>query len=65
PSPNFYQGRTVLSCADGISQVLDTYTNGNHVNRKNSMIACPDCGGMLEFAEGCYTCRQCGYSKCD
>ncbi|MBY9001739.1 MAG: TSCPD domain-containing protein, partial [Candidatus Heimdallarchaeota archaeon] len=65
PSPNFYQGRTVLSCADGISQVLESYTNGKNVNRQNGVIACPDCGGMLELAEGCSTCRQCGYSKCD
>jgi ribonucleoside-diphosphate reductase alpha chain len=26
--------------------------------------ACPDCGGSLEYAEGCMTCRGCGYSKC-
>jgi len=65
PSPNFYQGKTVLSCADGISQVLANYINGDHVVKHNGIIACPDCGGMLEFAEGCYTCRQCGYSKCD
>ncbi len=25
---------------------------------------CPDCGSMLEFAEGCVICRSCGYSKC-
>ncbi len=65
PSPNFYQGKTVLSCADGISQVLANYINGDHVVKHNGLIACPDCGGMLDFAEGCYTCRQCGFSKCD
>ncbi|MBI4434597.1 hypothetical protein HY635_02160 [Candidatus Uhrbacteria bacterium] len=25
---------------------------------------CPDCAGMLQFQEGCMTCRGCGYSKC-
>ena len=26
---------------------------------------CPECGGPLEFVEGCVLCRNCGYSKCD
>ena len=25
---------------------------------------CPKCGTMLQFQEGCMTCRGCGYSKC-
>lgn len=25
---------------------------------------CPDCGRQLLQAEGCLTCRWCGYSKC-
>lgn len=25
---------------------------------------CPDCGGVLEHAEGCMVCRTCGFSKC-
>lgn len=27
--------------------------------------ACPECGGTMYFAEGCSTCTQCGYSKCE
>jgi ribonucleoside-diphosphate reductase alpha chain len=65
PSPNFYQGKTVLSCADGIAHVLESYIDGEQIIRANGTVACPECGGMLEFAEGCYTCRVCGYSKCD
>lgn len=26
---------------------------------------CPECGGVMYFAEGCSTCQQCGYSKCE
>lgn len=40
--------------------------NGNSgvVDTTISIGACPDCGGSLEYAEGCMTCRGCGYSKC-
>jgi len=31
----------------------------------SSMIGeCPECGGQLEHASGCDSCRDCGYSKC-
>ena len=65
PNPNFYQGKTVLSCADGIAQVLENYIDGEQIIRFNGQIACPDCGGILELSEGCFTCKSCGYSKCD
>lgn len=34
-------------------------------SRMSSMIGeCPECGGHLEHASGCDSCRDCGYSKC-
>ena len=26
--------------------------------------ACPECGSMLQFQEGCLKCGVCGHSKC-
>ncbi|MFH1226608.1 MAG: vitamin B12-dependent ribonucleotide reductase [Planctomycetota bacterium] len=26
--------------------------------------ACPDCGGILSYEEGCMVCHDCGYSEC-
>ena len=28
-------------------------------------INCPECGSELEVTGGCYSCRNCGYSKCE
>lgn len=28
-------------------------------------VVCPECGSELEVTGGCYTCRNCGYSKCE
>lgn len=56
----------VLSCSDGVAkaleQVLETkieLTSENH----NKIGSCPECGGQLEYKEGCISCN-CGYSKC-
>ncbi|MHA1865681.1 MAG: LAGLIDADG family homing endonuclease [Candidatus Heimdallarchaeaceae archaeon] len=65
PNPSFYKGKSILSCADGIALVLEQYIKGNpNVRESNGSIVCPDCGGVLAFSEGCYTCTSCGYSKC-
>jgi len=33
-------------------------------NRKVSNGACPECGGPIEYVEGCNMCYSCGYSHC-
>lgn len=33
-------------------------------NVTGDIMECPECGGDLEYAEGCILCRGCGYSKC-
>jgi ribonucleoside-diphosphate reductase alpha chain len=37
---------------------------GEEVNYVGGSGACPDCGGHLEYAEGCIKCSSCGYSQC-
>ena len=41
----------------------DCATGENH-NHLGLCPECPDCGGLLEFGEGCAVCRGCGFSKC-
>ncbi len=38
--------------------------NGGSKNHLGLCPECPDCGGLLEFGEGCAFCRGCGFSKC-
>jgi ribonucleoside-diphosphate reductase alpha chain len=35
-----------------------------HADDISTGLACPECGSVLVFAEGCLTCRGCGYTKC-
>jgi ribonucleoside-diphosphate reductase alpha chain len=65
PSPNWQNGKQVLSCPDAIAQVL------SHVAQVEppaptlaTMGSCPDCGGAIEPEGGCLVCRACGFSRC-
>ena len=33
-------------------------------NRQGYKLKCPECGGVLDFGEGCTKCHGCGYSHC-
>jgi len=51
--PRLERGFASSGCAGGDSK--------NHLGLCPE---CPDCGGLLEFGEGCAFCRGCGFSKC-
>ena len=64
PSPIWQNGKMVLSCPDGIAQVIKNYTRIRTTEMPAMMGACPDCGGALEHEGGCLVCRSCGFSRC-
>jgi len=50
---------------DADSVELARFLTGKSKKKRGEMAGvCPDCGGVLETAEGCLVCRMCGYSKC-
>jgi ribonucleoside-diphosphate reductase alpha chain len=47
-----------------VPYVSSDCTSGDNTNHLGLCPECPDCGGLLEFGEGCAVCRGCGFSKC-
>jgi ribonucleoside-diphosphate reductase alpha chain len=44
-----------------LSRVLKKYIKDNTISKKT----CPECGSTLIFNNGCLSCSNCSYSKCE
>jgi ribonucleoside-diphosphate reductase alpha chain len=47
-----------------VAYVSSDCAKSENTNHLGLCPECPDCGGLLEFGEGCAVCRGCGFSKC-
>ncbi len=63
-SPVWSKNEKITSCADAIARALEQELGEVVESEKGLGGACPDCGGRLEFQEGCLVCVACGFSKC-
>lgn len=75
-NPVYAKGVKYLSCSDAIAKVIEKAYNklvkdGDFQFEKTGRLLvgqekfCKSCGGLLVFQEGCFYCRECGFSKCD
>jgi len=73
PSTAWHGGRIILSCPDAIGRVLEARLHngavpsggdGQAATVRNLGGQCPECSSLLEYSDGCFVCRSCGYSKC-
>jgi ribonucleoside-diphosphate reductase alpha chain len=68
--PVFQNGGLVLSIPDAIGHVLENRylkdKEGKSGPAGNSLMgtACPECGQIISFEEGCQKCHFCGFTKC-
>lgn len=64
-TPTWDAGKLTLSVPDAVASVLSVYVGGEVIGVEVSADECPECRLItLVREEGCFTCRNCGYSKC-
>jgi ribonucleoside-diphosphate reductase alpha chain len=63
-SPVWSKNEKITSCADAIAKALEQELGEVVEVAQGNEGACPDCGGRVEFQEGCLVCVSCGFSKC-
>jgi ribonucleoside-diphosphate reductase alpha chain len=61
---NYHNSRAAASPMPTVAYTSSDCTQGGSKNHLGLCPECPDCGGLLEFGEGCAFCRGCGFSKC-
>jgi ribonucleoside-diphosphate reductase alpha chain len=57
----------ILSCADAIAKAIQMFLEPaklEAIKVAKQCGACPECGGSIEYEEGCAKCKACGYSEC-
>ncbi len=55
----------ILSVPDAVAKLLIRYYTKKMKEMGNgSGVRCPSCGSEMLASEGCYSCVNCGYSKC-
>ncbi|MEA2030559.1 MAG: vitamin B12-dependent ribonucleotide reductase [candidate division Zixibacteria bacterium] len=66
-SQTFSGGSKIFSIPDAIAQVLNRHfvpKDSKKFDTSGANEICPECGGVMIFSSGCFSCPSCGYSNC-
>ena len=66
--PSWSNGTQIQSPADAIAYAMSQHFLGisdNHVDSSGNIMKCIECSGVLANQEGCLSCLECGWSKCN